>query len=301
MYAVPQSPQTIGGVLDSTITLFKASFRHCWPAAALYSVVNLVLTVWIQQRVTSVALSPGATPAELLASISAPAIWGGYLLVTLFSVFIYLVMSATIVDIARGRPGRNALTYCGSTLQLMPGAIGLVLALFFGFLVAGVVFAIVAAMVGMGAGVAGGGAGSSGAVAIIMVLLLLAACTYLVVRWTAWPAAYTDRREGAFVALGTSWKLVEGNWWRTFVAFSVVVIIILILVSLLGAVSGYAAAAGGQDSFAQIVVGSVLQAVLQILYLPALSACIVAIYMDLQLRKGGADLEARLGSLGSQA
>jgi hypothetical protein len=301
VYTAPRSPQSIGGVLDSTITLFKASFRHCWLAALLYSIVSLVLTVWIQQRLLSTAAAMGSdpTPMEALGAMADPAIWGGYLLVMLFSIFINLVMSATIIDIARGREGRGALAHFGSTLPLLPGAIGLALAIFLGVIVVGMVVAIFVGALSLGAAATGGAGAALGV--MVMCIVIAVPCLYLGVRWILWSAAYTDRREGAFAAMGTSWNLVDGNWWRTLVIVSVVGIVITIMVVLLGVVAGYFAAASGEDSFAQILVSAVLQSALQVLYLPALSACFVATYMDLQLRKGGGDLEARLGSLGSQA
>jgi hypothetical protein len=287
-------------VLDSTITLFKASFRHCWPAALLYSIANLVLTVWIQQRLANSALAPGATFSEIMAEISSPGIWAGYLLMVLLSMFINLAMASTILEIARGRGGRSALAHFGTTLPLLPGAVGLALALFFGMLVIGVVAAMLAAMLGMRAGEANIAGAATGIT--IMLVVILFPCVYVLVRWALWSAAYTDRREGAFAALGTSWNLVDGNWWRTLVTLSVVGIIVMILVALLGAVAGYATAAGGEDSFAAILLSATLQGALEVLYLPAIAACLVATYMDLQLRKGGADLAARLGSLsGTQA
>jgi hypothetical protein len=295
VYAAPQSPQSIGGVLDSTITLFKASFRHCWLAALLYSIVNLVLTVWIQQRIAGTVLASDPA-AELRAVMASPAIWGGYLLVIVLSICFNLVMTAAVMDIARNRGGRNALAYFGSTLPLLPGAIGLVLALFLGIFVVGIVLAVVAAALGMVGGtpdIASAAAGVS-----ILLVLLAVPCVYLVVRWVLWSAAYTDRREGAFAALGTSWRLVGGNWWRTLAIISVVGIIVMILVFLLGVLAGYFAAVSGQDSFAQILLSAVLQGALQVLYLPALAASVVATYQDLQLRKGGADLAARLGNSG---
>jgi hypothetical protein len=295
VYAAPQSPQSIGGVLDSTITLFKASFRHCWLAALLYSIVNLVLTVWIQQRIAGTVLASDPA-AELRAVMASPAISGGYLLVIVLSICFNLVMTAAVMDIARNRGGRNALAYFGSTLPLLPGAIGLVLALFLGIFVVGIVLAVVAAALGMVGGtpdIASAAAGVS-----ILLVLLAVPCVYLVVRWVLWSAAYTDRREGAFAALGTSWRLVGGNWWRTLAIISVVGIIVMILVFLLGVLAGYFAAVSGQDSFAQILLSAVLQGALQVLYLPALAASVVATYQDLQLRKGGADLAARLGNSG---
>jgi hypothetical protein len=295
VYAAPQSPQSIGGVLDSTITLFKASFRHCWLAALLYSIVNLVLTVWIQQRIAGTVLASDPA-AELRAVMASPAIWGGYLLVIVLSICFNLVMTAAVMDIARNRGGRNALAYFGSTLPLLPGAIGLVLALFLGIFVVGIVLAVVAAALGMVGGtpdIASAAAGVS-----ILLVLLAVPCVYLVVRWVLWSAAYTDRREGAFAALGTSWRLVGGNWWRTLAIISVVGIIVMILVFLLGVLAGYFAAVSGQDSFAQILLSAVLQGALQVLYLPALAASVVATYQDLQLRKSGADLAARLGNPG---
>lgn len=287
MYVAPQSPQPIGGVIDSAINLFKASFRQCWPAALLYSAISMGLSIWLQTRLRGLAATTSA--ADALAVIASPAVWGTYLLVILLSIAINLMMTATILDVARNRTGGSALGRFGATLSLLPGALGVMLVVLIGAGVIGGALGLFFAIAGLG-GVRGN---------VLVFLLFVPLGAYFIVRWILWTAAYADRREGAFAALGTSWQLVDGNWWRALAITSVMGAVVLILLLVLGVVTGFFGAATAQDPFTLLVVSAALQAVLQVLYLPAIAATIVATYEDLQLRKKGGDLEARLDSLGT--
>jgi hypothetical protein len=281
VYAAPQSPQPIGGVIDNTIALFKASFRYCWPAALLYSLVAIGITIWLQPELT---LPENPTVTEALSRFSRPAVMGGNLLLLLISLVINLMMTATIIDIAYNRGSRNALGRFASTLLLLPGGIG------------------VGLMVGLGVAVFAMIISLTGPLAPLMAVVCMVLVVYCVVRWLLWTAAYTDRREGAFVAMGTSWRLVGGNWWRTMAVMSVVGIVVFVLLLVLSLVVSLSAASAGMDQGSQLILSAVVEGALQVLYLPAFCVAAVAIYQDLRLRKGGDDLEARLGGLGgSQA
>jgi hypothetical protein len=116
------------------------------------------------------------------------------------------------------------------------------------------------------------------------------------------PAVIESRGPGESV--GISWNLVGGNWWRTaslaFVMVVMVYILGLALIFLVGSagvlvVGAPRTIAQGISKFA--VVGAVATAVVTIFTRPLMVAVLVAMYEDLQLRKGGGDLEARLGAL----
>jgi hypothetical protein len=266
MYIAPRSPQSIGGVIDDAIRLFKASFSRCWKTALVCSALMLGLSIYMQ--LTLLGGLGGATPQNavaLAAAYSNPTIWLVYLVIIALSLVANLMIVASILEVSHGRDAPDALSFFGTTIAWLPGV-----------LLATVVVAI--------------------AVSVGMVLLVLPGI-YLIMRWSLWIAALADERRGSFTALSTSWRLVGGNWWRTLIIFTVVGVVTLIVVFVLGAIGGFVGASMRIDAVTGLIGSQVLQSACQVVYLPAIAATMVAVYQDLKLRKGGADLEARLGSV----
>ena len=113
--------------------------------------------------------------------------------------------------------------------------------------------------------------------------------------WVGWavvmPVMFIEK-SGLIDAMGRSWRLVEGRWWRTF--------LILLLVFVLIYVARIALAAYvllGQVVL-QIILSSVATswifaaatAVVDSLVIPILQIAVVLIYFDLRVRREGLDL-----------
>lgn len=269
MYTAPQAPQSIGGVIDGSIELFKASFRSCWQASLLYAVLGGAIGTWIQMRTIAVlgAAPASANPFDVLRVYRTPAYGAGSLLILLLTLLFNLMLIATIVDVARGREGGNALSRAGSVITWLPGVV--------------IATILVALACGLG------------------LVLFLIPGIYLAVRWSVWLVALADERRGAFAALGTSWRLVAGNWWRVTVVLFVAFVVVFVLTMVFGFLGGLLAGIFRADLVTTMLLTQVASAIGQVLYLPAISAALVAVYMDLKLRKDGVDLEARIGSLGA--
>ena len=269
MYTAPQAPQSIGGVIDGSIELFKASFRSCWLASLVYAAAGGAIGTWIQMRTMAMlgTASPTANPLDVLRVYQTPAYGIGSLLILLLTLLFNLMLIATIVDVARGREGGNALSRAGTVLAWLPG----------------VVIATILVAVACGVGL----------------MLLVVPGLYLLVRWSVWFVARADERRGAFAALGTSWRLVGGNWWRVSVVLFVAFVVVFVLTMLFGFFGGLLAGIFRADLVTTVLLTQVAGAIGQVLYLPAISAALVAVYLDLKLRKDGVDLEARIGSLGA--
>lgn len=269
MYTAPQAPQSIGGVIDGSIELFKASFRSCWLASLLYAIAAGAIGTWMQMRTIAVlgTTSRSANPFDALRVYGTPAYGAGSLLLMLIALLFNLMLIATIVDVARGREGGNALSRAGTVLAWLPGVV------------------IATILVAMACGIG--------------LVLLVIPGIYLAVRWSVWLAALADERRGAFAALGTSWRLVGGNWWRVTVVLFVAFVVVSVLTMLFGFFGGLVAGIFGADLVTTVLLTQVTSAIGQVLYLPAISSALVAVYLDLKLRKDGVDLEARIGSLGT--
>ena len=114
--------------------------------------------------------------------------------------------------------------------------------------------------------------------------------------------------QGPFRSLGSSWRAVGGNWWRTAAVVSVMFIILIVLQMIVSALAGFVAAFTGISAKVLTANPALLAARLQLISLfvgafvrifttPLIFSASVALYQDLLLRRGGADLEARLEAL----
>ncbi len=131
--------------------------------------------------------------------------------------------------------------------------------------------------------------------------LALLACIlpgiWLFIAWTvAIPAFLTEGAKGRR-ALGRSFRLVRGFWWRTFA----IVVLGTILASIISAViSGVlvAAALTSDSTLATVVANFLASVVAGAITTPFIAAVTIVLYFDLRVRKEGFDLAllaARLG------
>jgi hypothetical protein len=266
VYTAPQSPRSIGGVLDDSIELFKASFRRCWLATLLLCVALVLFSVWMQVALLGTTRSAaGQGMATLLAVYGSPQVWLGYLAIIAVSLLVNLMLSVTVLDISRGRPAGDALGRFGVALRWLPGAL------------AATALLLVACVTG--------------------IVLMVIPGIYLIVRWVLWVVAYADERRGPLAALRTSWRLVGGHWWRTALILTVITVVTFVVSMVLVTVLAYVSEVMALDQATRLIASQVMQGLLQVLYLPAFTVSLVAIYNDLRLRKEGGDLQARLAGL----
>jgi len=140
-----------------------------------------------------------------------------------------------------------------------------------------------------------GATGTSALAAFILGLLLAECLTLIIVAvWSAYfqtrlglaPYAAASERLGPFKALGLSWRLTRGNFWRTFG-------VVLVIGLLVGLVSGIA----GQLGLASVAIAYlVLVALVQVFASPLQALMYVTLLYDLRLRREGYAAVARQGT-----
>jgi hypothetical protein len=271
MYQKPTVPRPIGGVLDDTLQLFKASMPYCWLPSLLTGLVGAVLSYYIT-RAMPVTASPIA-PAELWARyrtlFGTFGIW--YLLVIAVDLVLYALLIVNVAAVSRG----ESPTFGDSLARAARRAPAL--------FAASLLFAI--------------------AIVIGLVLLIIPGL-YVWNRLQLYIVPVVAETQGPGESLAGSWSLVGGNWWRTAAVVSVIFVILIVLELVVGVLVGILAGIGGgavtsaaelavRTSLISIVAGTLVN----IITLPLVIAAFVALYQDLLLRKGGGDLEARLGAL----
>lgn len=260
MYEKPTSPRSIGGVIDDAINLYKASFRHVW----LFGLLTMLVSV--AYVATVFPLMPRTVdPTHPFAMYRS----GPVLLLFLFNLLFYVwsncAMTASIYAVASGESMSFGMA-CVRGLSSLPMA------------VVGAIIWTVAIAVGL--------------------ILLIIPGVYIWQRWLLWVVPLAAEQRGVGESLGISWRLVGGNWWRTATITTVFLIIMFIAIVVLGMVAALIVPKIGGLSAATMAVSiSGVSALSRLVTAPIIPTVAVAIYKDLELRKGGADLAARVGSL----
>jgi hypothetical protein len=274
MYQKPSMPRSIGGVLDDSLQLYKASLPSCWLPSLLVSLIGGGLSYFIFTSMPQVTtqIAPTELMSRYRALIGEFGIW--YVVVIVLSLVLYGMLIINVAAVSRGESSAFGASLAKATRRAPA------------LLVASIVFAI--------------------SIAIGFILLLIPGF-YLWNRLQLYMVPLVDEGQGPFTSLGASWRAVGGNWWRTaivvFVMFVILIVLEIVLAALAGFFAAFAGAGAGVSANPAALVGRVqlitvfVGAIVRIFTMPLVFAVFVALYQDLLLRKGGADLEARLGAL----
>ena len=259
MYQRPSAPRTIGGVLDDSLRLYRASARDWWLPSLLLALISTAAAIYYVLR-----LGARPTPADMFALYRSPALVLGMLVRIVIAIWLYMTMLASMAATATGEALAVAGAF-GKGLRLLPAA----------------VLATILSVLAVGAGV----------VALVIPGL------YVLGRLYFWPAALSIDRPDALGALGASWRMVKGHWWRTAAILTVLTFMLFAMFLVVGFVAGLMAAVARPTALSAIVVIQGVTGVLNVVIAPLFPAAAVATYLDLRLRAEGGDLEARVQDL----
>ena len=117
MYVQPATPRSVGGVLDDSFRLYKASFAYTWLGGLVLAIVMLGFALFM-----STTQGIQRTPAQALAMVRAPAFLVSYVVTALISVWVYCAMIANIIAVARGETP-NVSSGFAAALAVLPAAI----------------------------------------------------------------------------------------------------------------------------------------------------------------------------------
>jgi hypothetical protein len=271
MYQRPTVPRTIGGVLDDTFQLYKASFSSCVVTVVIMSLLSIALGLYKLEQIPVAQAGTSFQQIMLQMAATSPGYQLASIVIGLVQFLLYGLLVVIIVAVSNGQTPALGESF-RIALRRFPALFG-----------AGLLAAI-AAGVGF--------------------ILLFIPGIYILNRMQLFIVPVIAESKGPGESVGTSWRLVGGHWWRTASLVFVMVIMVYILgLLLVGIVSGVAVAiVGAPTSLAQGigkfgVLGVLAAAIVSIFTKPLMVAVLVTIYQDLQLRKDGGDLAARLGAL----
>jgi hypothetical protein len=297
---VPLRPIGIGELLDGALGLIRSNPRTVLGLAATISAVSaLVQTVgiWVSLRVldapttlvtSDVADGPGDVAADVTALATAgvaqlvPGLMAGFLQVLASGLFIVLVAAAVL-----GRRLNATETWENLRPRLLP-LIGLTLLLGLGAAVAvlGLVGVIVLLVVTLGQW------------GIVPALLIgvggLALVVFVYVRLSVASPALVIEGLGPTAALGRSWRLVRGSWWRVLGILVLAAIITNLLTTIISVPVTTVASfvTGVSDSLLPTVLAAGLATLIAgILTLPFSAAVTGLLYTDLRMRREALDIQ----------
>jgi hypothetical protein len=134
----------------------------------------------------------------------------------------------------------------------------------------------------------------------VSALFLLLPAVFLGVKWSVTFAAIVAERAGPFRAMGRSWELTRGHWWRVFGTLLVVVLISLVLyLAVVAGLGGAIATSDDMSEFTYATLTTALTVILFAILYPLVASIITVIYYDLRVRNEGFDLQLLAQGVGA--
>jgi hypothetical protein len=246
---------TAGGLLNAAFELYRRQARGAWTIVALI-VIPAQILVWVMVR-TSLSRNAYARAGTVhTGSVALPTV-AIALLGFLSAILAIGALSRLFVEAYTGHRANweESLAYASSNLVPLLG------------------LAIV-----------------SGVLLVLGYTFFLVPGIFLTVAWSAAVPALMFERARPLQALGRSLELVRGNWWRTFGALLVALIIIVGFSFLVDTILGGAQSSSNIDVI--LVLAGISRAVGAIFTYPLLAALTVVIYAHLRAQKEGVSPES---------
>ena len=259
MYQRPSAPRTIGGVLDDSFRLYRSSARDWWLPSLLLAVISAIAATYVTLRL---GIQP--KPADMLAVYKEPAMLLSLLARIVVAAWLWMTITTVITATASGETLSRGEAF-RKALRLVPSTVG----------------AAILYCLACGAGL----------------VLLIIPGLYLMTRLQFWPVALTLGTTSPTDALGSSWRMVKGHWWRTVTILTVLTFMLIAMFLLVSFIAGLLLVATGSNPLTAIVATQGIVNLINVAITPVFPAAMVATYLDLQLRAEGADLEARVRDL----
>ena len=307
MYQQQTAPQSIGGVLDSAIRLFKSAWIPVLAMAAACAASSSLPNLF---GIVSPDLGIGTTlpgePDQTVVDVEDIVPLVLLFVVTFATLPLVLFFGLGLIAQANATRRGALLAWrdaAGVAFRRFPSA--LLCSLIY-FVVFGGIF-FVAAIVG-GIALAAIIPDSEPSILIGLLfgfgLVMLASIPVigLLVYWCfALPLVVTENL-GALEALGRSWKLVRGHWWRTLLILTMATFIVLVVTVVLSVVGSLLAtlAAGTGSVGGMSAILFVVNTLGGMVTTPLFVAVLLATLHDLTLRRGGDDLQERLEAIGGR-
>ncbi|NJM06240.1 hypothetical protein HC891_08655 [Candidatus Gracilibacteria bacterium] len=320
-------PLAIGDILDGTFRLYRNNFLLFLGIAALAQVPLLIFQVAFQatagmqfttdylQLIENIgSLDPTIDSFNDLPLASVGIYLIGSLLFGLFQYgIVQQLMNGALINAVAQRYRGEPISVLGSYSFSLTTAFNLIgSGLIVGVIV--VLVSFVASAIGVGSifllatlaeGGDSGGAILSAILAIVLTFVLglavIFALIYILMRFIFVPQAVVLEEQGAFTALGRSWRLVGGSFWRLLGITLLIGLLVYILVGIPVGILSFVMqlTLGSVDdplqNFALVTaLNTFMTSIAQMITLPVQWAAMTLLYFDVRVRREGFDIAQRL-------
>ena len=268
MHAPALRPLALGEILDVGI---KIVFRHAWTLIRIALVVIVpiqILVALVDASATGGSFTTGETDEEVGTGTAV----AGFLLVIALSIISYTVATGAcfkaVADAYLGeRPSwRDSIVFA---LRRFHAILWITILAY----------------------VLGG----------LALLALIIPGIWLFVAWSVTVPALMAEDVRGLEALGRSFRLVRGFWWRTFAVVLLGTLLAAILGGILGAAVGAAAVFGEENDLTFFIANAVASTAASAISTPLTAAFITVLYVDLRVRKEGFDIQLLADRIGREA
>ncbi|HEY8865124.1 MAG TPA: hypothetical protein VIO37_13320 [Candidatus Dormibacteraeota bacterium] len=248
-------PLEIGDLLDETFRMYRRHFLLFAGLSVIFAIPTAAFSGFILYTLFNTLLRPGR---PFMVDPSFLVWYGVFLLITLVLVpFQYGVVTYAACESALGRPVTASGVLNGVLRRYFP---------LLGY------FILVSLM----------------AVAFCLLPLWI----WIWVSWCVVLPVMFIENVGLLPAMGRSWRLVEGRWWRTFLVLFLVLVVFYVATLALRAfiALGQALLQLVVSQMVVLWISGATTAIVDSLVFPVVQIAIVLIYFDLRVRKEGLDL-----------
>ena len=312
---IPLRPLSIGDIYQGAFAAIKTNARTMFGFTAALLGVVLVISIGINYAIINLVLpnylSPSSPYAAVFTSLSGSfSQLGGSLLQVLATVLLSGLIVVAVSRSVLGRVASSKEVWERTKSKFLP-LIGLNiitsiisgLMMIIGIVVFFVLLASVAStaktdrefLQDLGVSLVG--------LLILMVISALVS-SYLSIKFSVASPTMVLENLGVFAAIGRSWSLTRGNFWRLFginiltaIITSMVAGIFVGIADALGAIFIVVGSSSPEDVIASLnttyILIMVMSTIAQLLILPFTSSVNALLYIDLRMRKEGLDVELR--------
>lgn len=312
---IPLRPLSIGDIYQGAFAAIKTNARTMFGFTAALLGVVLVISIATNYAIINLVLpnylSPSSPYAAIFTSLSGSfSQLGGSLLQVLATVLLSGLIVVAVSRSVLGRVASSKEVWERTKSKFLP-LIGLNiitsiisgLMMIIGIVVFFVLLASVAStaktdrefLQDLGVSLVG--------LLILMVISALVS-SYLSIKFSVASPAMVLENLGVFAAIGRSWSLTRGNFWRLFginiltaIITSMVAGIFVGIADALGAIFIVVGSSSPEDVIASLnttyILIMVMSTIAQLLILPFTSSVNALLYIDLRMRKEGLDVELR--------
>ena len=289
-------PMGISDILDEAFELYKINFVLLVGTAGAVYIPYLVISGLIRG---AQQFAPGGSPADLAVTMGVAIVIG-----SIVTGALTFAISDRYLERATSVGGAYSRALSRPVLSRLLGAVLVKNAIVFGPLIAAVVAEVIMTPVIL----AHSGAGPAFTSALVLLGSMTVAFVWMLCFWPRFALVEQSvilEGCGALGSLSRSWTLIKGSVGK---AFWLLVIVALLMLLIVGIISGPTGGLILARSFRQeeigrslIVMHTILTALVESLVAPLSSIAVILLYYDMRIRKEGFDLELLAKELDDRA